>query len=497
MYAVLAVAFGYTLLRAWLVPVFHDEAATVVYFCGLPYDRILDRHHPNNHFFNTVLIKVCIRLWGMSEIIIRIPALIGHVLYLVGIYKICRLVARREVMVGGCVLLTLNPFMLELFSAARGYALSLGFFSLATYFLLGRLQSKSLADAKRCILWAVMLMSLSAVSHFSFFQIYASFLVLIFAIDRFYVHRPSPLQLSWRDWSVILFISLAIVAVFCVYPVYRIRKVASDQNLYVQNESFWNGTVAGLIQDILYGQYSHFSQAGLLVKYFVGIFAALACILVIKEILHRAQGLLVKCLEVMGVWLIGTVCLMFLQFELFGFQYVTGRLAVFFIPMFMFIVVLVWSLSANIKRSLNRRLAQAGFWLLTLLVLMHFFWSADLKYVHNCPYTADTREMLQDIKAIRLEQGKTLERTALATHWMFSPVINFYIMKEQLAWLRILPYRPSVQGDEEYFYFFSAESPYVQSEPDLQADIRNLGSLDVSIVKEYETTKTYLARINK
>lgn len=53
-------AFSYTCLRAALVPVFHDEAVTYLYHAIKPLGDILTNaggFRPNNHLFNTILIK--------------------------------------------------------------------------------------------------------------------------------------------------------------------------------------------------------------------------------------------------------------------------------------------------------------------------------------------------------------------------------------------------------------------------------------------------------
>lgn len=497
MFGVLAIAFGYTLVRAWFVPVFHDEAVTTVYFSKLPFYRILSRYHPNNHILNTFLIKGFTQIFGVSEFVVRIPALIGHLLYLTGMYKICRLVAKREVMVGGCILLTLNPFMLELFSAARGYGLSLGLFSLAAYFLLKRAHCKGFDEFKSYTFLSITLLAFAAMAHFSFFQIYISFLVIVLIFDLVPFGHYRSYRLSWKDWLAGLWPGSIGVLAFCLYPVYAIKKKALDQNLYVTGEGFWKDTVTSLVQDALYGKYNDNEKIIFLVKYFAGILVGVSVVvllmLIIRKDLDRKDEAPGRYLLLVTGWLLATVCLMFFQFEFFKFKYVTGRLAVFFIPLFMLTAVVVWGLSQDIQQKLKRTIVQASFWFLVLLTSAHFYNSMDSKRVYICPYAADTREMLQDVRVIRQSQGKLQAPARIATHWLFSPMVNFYIMKDKMTWLKPLPYRPVVYGDEDYFYFFSAESPYVKGDADIEDDLKSSSNLDLKVVNDYETTKTYLA----
>ncbi|MHA1657952.1 MAG: hypothetical protein ACTSUT_02360, partial [Promethearchaeota archaeon] len=114
-------AFIYVFIRAIILSITYDEAYTYIYVLGGQYFT------GNNHVLNTIIMAFFVFLFGNSEIVIRIPALIGCFLYLLGIYRISKLLFKNSsFLLISVVVLILNPFLLDLFSLSRGYSLALG-----------------------------------------------------------------------------------------------------------------------------------------------------------------------------------------------------------------------------------------------------------------------------------------------------------------------------------------------------------------------------------
>ncbi|MHA1729235.1 MAG: hypothetical protein ACTSWY_10950 [Promethearchaeota archaeon] len=133
--SVLALIFLYTLIRAFILSITYDEAYT---YLGV----VLGGHIfvANNHILNTILVGILTYFFGNTEIILRIPALMGCFLYLIGTYKLSNLIFNKSVFSIILVLaLTLNSLLLDLFTLCRGYALSLGLMMMGLYFFFKRL----------------------------------------------------------------------------------------------------------------------------------------------------------------------------------------------------------------------------------------------------------------------------------------------------------------------------------------------------------------------
>src|SRR4030042_6194995 len=94
-----AIIFSYTCIRSILLSIVNDEAVTYFFFVSIPIKDIYllnapDAHLANNHLLNTLLIKLFTNFLGNYEFVLRIPALLGHVLYMSAVYRILRLFLR-------------------------------------------------------------------------------------------------------------------------------------------------------------------------------------------------------------------------------------------------------------------------------------------------------------------------------------------------------------------------------------------------------------------
>jgi uncharacterized membrane protein len=114
-----------------------DEAYSYQLWISQPLSRMFADYDAGNHVLQTLLAKVFVAIFGLSEFTLRLPTLIAGFLYFTAIYCICRLVFGEAglFLLSVCVL-SLNPLLLDLLSAARGYALALALCIWALYYML-------------------------------------------------------------------------------------------------------------------------------------------------------------------------------------------------------------------------------------------------------------------------------------------------------------------------------------------------------------------------
>ena len=139
----------------------------------------------NNHWLNTFLMQKSITVFGVSELSLRLPNLLGHLLYLIAsIFLIKNISKNIWVALGGFCLLNFNPFLLEFFALARGYGLGVGcmMMSLTLFFLWIKNQKSSF------LLSSFFTAVLAVLSNFIFLN-YIACLVAVFTfefISKFY-----------------------------------------------------------------------------------------------------------------------------------------------------------------------------------------------------------------------------------------------------------------------------------------------------------------------
>jgi hypothetical protein len=122
-----AFALVWSVLRAVQQAITLDEADTYLWFAGREAKWIW-YPLPNNHVLNTLLIWLSTHVFGPSALTVRLPALLGAVLYISVAYFLCRAITGRfALQFATLICLVYNPFVLDFFAAARGYSLANAF----------------------------------------------------------------------------------------------------------------------------------------------------------------------------------------------------------------------------------------------------------------------------------------------------------------------------------------------------------------------------------
>lgn len=124
---VASVLLVYEVLRAAKVSLTFDEAATQMTYLSSSVFAVFDLRSANNHLLYSLLAKLIGALSGSSELSLRLPSLLGYLVYLGFSWAILKRFFGRFMALAGFLFLNLNPFVLEYFSLGRGYGLALGF----------------------------------------------------------------------------------------------------------------------------------------------------------------------------------------------------------------------------------------------------------------------------------------------------------------------------------------------------------------------------------
>src|SRR5579862_576262 len=114
-----------------------DEAFSYNDFISGPWSRMWGRYDANNHILYSILAKLSVRAFHLSEFALRLPSLLAGLFLVLGIYWVLE-AAGTSPMVRwvAFIALSLHPLMLELSIAARGYSLGLALLVWAIYFFM-------------------------------------------------------------------------------------------------------------------------------------------------------------------------------------------------------------------------------------------------------------------------------------------------------------------------------------------------------------------------
>ena len=181
---------AFATLRAVRVPLTYDEAASSIRYIDTSTPSVFDTSAlsifnfevATNHFLNTLLTKACDVVAGGSEIVLRLPSIIGYAMFLGFSLLILHRSVRPAIATPGFLLLNLNPYVLDFFSLSRGYGLSLGFLMGSLFYLFkfldhpqqGDRAPRDVSRSLACALGAVM-------SNFAMLNVWLSLLIVLLA----------------------------------------------------------------------------------------------------------------------------------------------------------------------------------------------------------------------------------------------------------------------------------------------------------------------------
>ena len=429
-----AMASLYVGLRASSVPFSYDEAYTYLHFVGAPLGTILfGGSHPsaNNHTLNSLLMTLSASVFGSSELALRLPNLVAFVAYAGAAWRLARRFSRVVPAVAALVLLLLNPFLLEIFSLARGYGLAL---AAVLWSLVALAASRERGIPDRILLrrqtQALVLGGLSVFANLAFLNVFLPLAAVVVAARWRRGSRgngDSPFGALGGPAAVV-----AVVALYAGPAIWRLR--GAHELYYGGMQGFWSDTVGSLVRCSLYLRpygpaLFPFLVAGVAAVLAVAFWIAYG-MLRDSEGSNRTTDLLVDLLAVLVLGALACV----LEHVLFRTPFPINRTAVWMLPLFL----LLAAAEIDVGASSGGRLLRAAAGLLAggavVACAAHLALSANTRFAILQYHDADTKQMLTDLASLRRPDGAP-GRVSLRASWELIPSIEYYRLTRPLSWL--------------------------------------------------------------
>lgn len=199
-FLIIIVLLIYTVMRAKILSFTHDESLGYYILHGIEHWH----KTANNHLLNTFLIGISKFVFGESEIALRFPNLFAHFLFMVMGCFIFRKVDNPVLVICGFLLLNLNLFMVDFFSLARGYGLSLGFMMASIYFFIEAGQSKYCKEQTKYdkqLVFSFFFSALAVLSNFTLL-IYHFALFIVVIAEKLFDHYKESYFYKWKNFLV-------------------------------------------------------------------------------------------------------------------------------------------------------------------------------------------------------------------------------------------------------------------------------------------------------
>ncbi|MBN2616194.1 MAG: hypothetical protein JXR71_10930 [Bacteroidales bacterium] len=438
LYAVSLALIVYVALRADLLSFTHDESLTYTILLGNPHWV----HTTNNHLLNTFLMNLFYHLFGDGEFVLRLPNVLAFGFYLWGSISILKKLNNLWVSLLAMALLWFNPFVLDFFSLARGYGLSLGMLMMSLSFLLNiSLAQPETKTFLRSFFFVFLFGGLAVTANLGVIN-YLLIIIAIYLVRGFLLLRSGKMASSKqkRGYFSILLFALAILF-FCVRWIWLLR--ASHQ-FYFGAQSF-NGTLFGLITGSYYfAQLPSWVYPSIKYLLLFFLFSGIFLIVARRAYLSRLSMIaVVNLLMILGL---------FLEHVLFHSNYPPGRTALYFVPLMgLFICCLFADLFVRFP---SVKVIWIIFSLLMVLPLSwHLLDSLNLKYTRNWRYDAATKAAMMRVKK---ETRNDPNRATISNNWLFEPAINYYMHSRHIQ--IDSANRSGVHFDTRFIYKFNSDS---------------------------------------
>ncbi len=213
--AILGTLFLVLLYRAATLSFSADEGFSYTLYVGSDVFSLVRNYDANLHIIHTFLTWASVRLFGLSELTMRLPSLLGCAIYFTAVFQFGRHFFPKSPwrLIATCIL-TLNPLVLDHMVVSRGYGLALAFYAWAFYVAIRAVEAQSSGKHASYVPVSVLL-AVSIGTNLVFLFPSAGLLAAL-SIADLRMQGPSAPKLSrllnelWGPWFVFTFLLLVI-----------------------------------------------------------------------------------------------------------------------------------------------------------------------------------------------------------------------------------------------------------------------------------------------
>jgi hypothetical protein len=449
----------------------HDESYSYLHYVHQSFLDIVSYKTPftNNHVLNSLGMKYSEKLFGSSELAMRMPNLLALVIYLLFAYRLFK-EACPSLLIPAFIILSLNPYLLDFFGLARGYGLSIGFMMMSLYFLNRYFQTLKVRD----VVWFNVGAFFSVLGNFALINYYLAalivFNVLIILKKAWLQPREEGFSKSLFQYNTINVISL-LITVGVIYEPFRKIIVNKIVNFGGQT-GFIADTVESLLVRFFYlaplkpgtwGVAPIDSTLLILLKTSVVLVPGITVSLLVFHLLKKNRAFFenARPLIISNLVLLLITLATILQFYLFDTPYLKERFALFLVPLFL--LNLIFLLDKLSEWAEGQLAGTALIYLTAALFILNTSRHLNATYYLDWKYDLSTKAVIETL--ISEKASGQYDSIHLGSHWLFSPALNFYRVTLNLDWLTEV-YQHGGLGQYDHF-FYEFEEDLGKQEQDL------------------------------
>lgn len=353
----------YLFLRAVLVPLVHDEAATFFWYVHpgefLPF---LSHWDANNHILNSFLSWLSYKAFGAEEWALRLPNLLFAPLFFFYLYKLSTLLKQPPLRWLLIILLLLSHYFIGFFNLSRGYGMSMALMSGGIWYGIKAMQQPS----SRNLITALLFWYLACLANLTLIN---SMIIIsgILLLRVVFSENTSLKDIVGRIASV-LFAGI-IPLLFLAWYAFALKNKGALY--YGLQDGFWEVTLSSITKYLA-------GSESLVFPVFIAIYFLLMIAGLIRLFISdKWKEHLTQPFFFLSILFLGNILATILLNVLFGVNYPEDRAALFFYPLFVLSLIFI---SDRIFRPIRRKGAYLLF-LPLLWIPLHFM--ININFTHD------------------------------------------------------------------------------------------------------------------
>jgi hypothetical protein len=439
--------FALNVYRAATQSITHDEAFAYERVMTWTWLRAFTLYRENHHILQTYLAKASVGLFGLSELSLRLPSLLGGLAYLVFAVRLARhAFASAWIALLAVALLALDPDVLDHLSAARGYGLGLAFFTAGLFEMARSLDAPEEAARARSLTRAGVAVGLAAASNLTYVWPGAALslaLGLVLARDAASGPQRRAAVAAWAR-RLVAPGAAAFLAVAGV-PLVNLRRhmlYAGAPTLLDSARDVFQASFArhAPLRAALPPRWDAWTWAGAsafacAVLLLSGGYAAAALVRRARRAgpTARARSRAEALLALVGAGSAITLALLVVAHAALGIRYPEARMALYWVPLaYLGALALV---EASWRRAASRVAVALPLLAFCAVALASDALQLDATHYETWTYDRSSRRYVELIRAHRGAGGG--RPVSVGMTWLVEPAFKFYRLRDGLSWMEL------------------------------------------------------------
>lgn len=477
----------YVTLRAINLSFTYDEITSYNIMSRFNWYIITDT--ANNHFLNTFFMKLANYLFGDSEFSFRLPNIIACFFYLVFSLKIANYLNQWNKL-SLIILLTANPFLIDFFSLARGYGLSLMFMIVSIYYLILFFDNLQFLNGLLSLFFGIfgMMSNLTIINYFLPLTFSLVLIIIINVHDRKEIYKTIGLVILIAGISTYIMAALS----------FKLKN---------NDELFFGGRI-GFFYDVIVSNsrcFKYNKQYNIISIIYGTVFLYSIFIAFINIVINREVK---KISFIISLIFFLSILSPIVQNLIFKTNFPVERASLFYYPLM--ILVLFFGSNSHIKQFNNFIIIGVS-----ILFFTHFVLTLNIDSCYSWKFDSSSKKVMNKLK----EETKTKKgNVKLGINSIYYPSINFYYNKFEMYDFEIHNITQLWEYDlnkEELNPYYYGTGKYSKKELSFKDVIRfkslNMDyyyvdkffvneltrlKLDIEIIEEYSVSDSFLIKFN-